>query len=225
MRRSEGREVKRTTRSPSKAERPTFPEALKGVPEITESAAFYRAVAACLPPEQATDPAAFWPVYSAAKNALIDWLSRGQRYEKQRHGRQAKALRDALAVMREHRSVIEHNLGGRVIYDPETGQCLTLAPWLVPSSPVNAGPVLNAVSSVLVQLASDLETRDPEGMADRKDRSFGFCLGRALAKAGQPRLPMVALRSLCAAVGANYDDDANALHAFNAGCMSAQKID
>lgn len=213
------------SKRPPKAERPKFAEALKSVPEITTSPAFYGAVAACLPPERAACPPDFWAAYSATKNALIDWLSRGQQYKKGHHERQAKILRDALAVIREHRDIIERNLAGRVIHDPETGERLTLCPWLVPDSPVNAGPVLNAVSSVMDQLAGDLETRNPEGMASRKDRSFGFCLGQAFAKAGLDRPPVAALKRLHKAVDVSHGDDANLLHAFGAGCKSAQKID
>ena len=191
------------------------------VPKLTDTREFYGAVAAC--------GGDYWLTYSAAKNALIDWLLRGQRMEIRRHAEQAAKLRDALDVMSEYRAVIEHNLSGRVIHDPETGKNLTLAPWLDPDSPVNAGPVLDAVAAVLAQLAADLETRNPLGMTDRKDRSFYYCLGRAFTAAGLAKPPVAAMRRLGEAVGLIHDkakntEDADILHTFDAGYKSAKKI-
>ena len=189
---------------------------LDGVSQLTDTREFYGAVAAC--------GGDYWLTYSAAKNALIDWLSRGQRMEIRRHAEQAAKLRDALDVMNEYRAVIEHNLSGRVIHDPETGKYLTFTPWLDLDSPVNAGPVLNAVVSTILRLAADLETRNPIGMTDRKDRSFYYCLGRAFAKASLERPSVPVLRQLGAVIDPDSNtEDANILHAFDAGCMSAGK--
>ncbi|MDA8189986.1 MAG: hypothetical protein M0Z68_00560 [Gammaproteobacteria bacterium] len=188
---------------------------LEDVSRLTNTSEFRDAVAAC-----GSD---YWSTYSAAGNALIDWLLRGQRMEIRRHAEQAAKLRDALDVMNEYRAVIEHNLSGRVIHDPETGKYLTFTPWLDLDSPVNAGPVLNAVASVILQLAADLETRNPVGMADRKDRNIFYCLGRAFAKRGLVRPAVTALRQLGAVIAPHSDtDDANIIHAFDSGCMSAQ---
>lgn len=193
---------------------------LEDVPKLTDTRAFRDAVAAC-----GSD---YCLTYAAAMNALINWLLRGQRTEIKRHAEQAAKLRDALGVMNEYRAVIEHNLSGRVIHDPETGKNLTLAPWLDPDSPVNAGPVLDAVAAVLAQLAADLETRNPVGMADRKDRSFYYCLGRAFTADGLAKPSAAAMRRLGEAVGVIHDraknaEDADILHTFDAGYKSAQK--
>ena len=193
---------------------------LEDVSRLTNTSEFRDAVAAC-----GSD---YWSTYSAAGNALIDWLLRGQRMEIRRHAEQAAKLRTALDVMSEYRAVIEHNLSGRVIHDPETGKNLTLAPWLDPDSPVNAGPVLDAVAAVLAQLAADLETRNPVGMADRKDRSFYYCLGRAFTADGLAKPSAAAMRRLGEAVGVIHDraknaEDADILHTFDAGYKSAQK--
>ena len=188
---------------------------LEDVPKLTDTREFSGAVAAC--------GGNSWLTHSAATRALINWLLRGQRTEIKRHAEQAAKLRTALDVMSEYRAVIEHNLSGRVIHDPETGKNLTLAPSLDPDSPVNAGPVLDAVAAVLAQLAADLETRNPVGMADRKDRNIFYCLGRAFAKRGLVRPAVTALRQLGAVIAPHSDtDDANIIHAFDSGCMSAQ---
>ena len=195
---------------------------LDGVSQLTDTREFYGAVAAC--------GGDYWLTYSAAKNALIDWLSRGQRMEIRRHAEQAAKLRDALDVMNEYRAVIEHNLSGCVIHDPKTGKNLTLAPWCVPDSPVNAGPVLNAVASVILQLADDLETRNPVGMRDRKDRSFYYCVGRCFSAAGLAKPSAAALRGIGEAVGLTHDkaknvEDADIHHSYDDGarCMSVEK--
>ena len=189
---------------------------LDGVSQLTDTREFYGAVAAC--------GGDYWLTYSAAKNALIDWLSRGQRTEIARRAEQAEKLRTALDVMSEYRDIVEHNLSGCVIHDPKTGKNLTLAPWCVPDSPVNAGPVLNAVASTILRLAADLETRNPIGMTDRKDRSFYYCLGRAFAKASLERPSVPVLRQLGAVIDPDSNtEDANILHAFDTGCMSAEK--
>lgn len=193
---------------------------LEDVPKLTDTREFSGAVAAC--------GGNYWLTHSAATRALINWLLRGQRTEIKRHAEQAAKLRTALDVMSEYRAVIEHNLSGRVIHDPETGKNLTLAPWLDPDSPVNAGPVLDAVAAVLAQLAADLETRNPVGMADRKDRSFYYCLGRAFTADGLAKPSAAAMRRLGEAVGVIHDraknaEDADILHTFDAGYKSAQK--
>ena len=189
---------------------------LEDVPKLTDTREFSGAVAAC--------GGNYWLTHSAATKALINWLLRGQRTEIKRHAQQAAKLRDALGVMNEYRAVIEHNLSGCVIHDPKTGKNLTLAPWCVPDSPANAGPVLNAVVSTILRLAADLETRNPIGMTDRKDRSFYYCLGRAFAKASLERPSVPVLRQLGAVIDPDSNtEDANILHAFDAGCMSAGK--
>ena len=162
----------------------------------------------------------------AVEKALIDWHHRGQSKKIKRRKNQAQTLREALAVMDEYRSIIEHNLSGRVIHDPTTGNSLTLAPWCVPDSPVNAGPVLDAVASVIRLLADDLVERNPQGMADRKDRNFYYCLGRAFTEAGLEQPSVAALRGLGSVINTDDgSDDANILHAFASGanCMLSPK--
>ena len=195
---------------------------LEDVPTLTESDEFHGAVAAC--------GGDYWLTYSSAKNAVIDWLLRGQRTEMKRHAEQAAKLRDALDVISEYRDTIEHNLSGRVIHDRETGKSLTLAPWLFSDSPVNAGPVLDAVESVILQLADDLETRNPVGMRDRKDRSFYYCVGRCFSAAGLAKPSAAALRGIGEAVGLTHDkaknvEDADIHHSYDDGarCMSVEK--
>lgn len=165
--------------------------------------------------------------YSAATRAVIDWLSRGQGDEIKRHKIQAQALRQGLNVMSEYRDIIERNLSARVIHDPATGDNLTLTPWLDRENGVNPGPVLDAVASVVNQLVEDLETRNPQGMADRKDRSLFYCLGRAFGRAGLKRPPVAALRALGEAIDPDADgdkpEDSNILHAFDDGYKAAQK--
>ena len=182
----------------------------------------------------------FWPAIQqcggdlvrvpvAYEKAVIDWLNRGGKDELKRRKDQAQTLRAALGIMAEYRDTLEHNIEGRVIHDPSTGKSLTLAPWLDPTDPVGAGPVLNTVAQVINQLADDLVNRNPRGITDRKDRDFFHNLGRRFREAELSQPPIAAMRRLYKTLmDSFYDDpklapddesgeDANILHAFQRG--------
>jgi hypothetical protein len=174
-------------------------------------------------------------VYGAYKDACIDWMHRGGKDELKRHKAQSKTLRAALKVMAEQRETLAHNLAGRVIHDKETGRHLTLCPWLVPDSPVHAGPVLDSVMSVMNLLADDLDNRNPKAMEDRKDTDFYRVLGRRFSKAGLEQPPVKALRGLFkiladtvygvdhALVLKDDDDDSNVINAYKRGVVKSAK--
>lgn len=174
--------------------------------------------------------------HSAYIGACIDWMHRGGKDELERLKDQSETIRAALQAMAEHWDVLTHNLAGSVIHDKDTGKHLTLCPWLVADSPVNAGPVLGAVMSIMNLLADDLETRNPDGMKDRKDTDFYRVLGRrfSMARLEQPHIDV--LRGLFAVLAnAAYgvddalvmedaDDDSNVINAYKRGVVkSAQK--
>ncbi len=171
-------------------------------------------------------------VHTAVSWAARDWLCRGGKSEQERMTKQAQTLRDALKVLDEYREIIEHNMAGRVVHDPQTGKRLTLAPWLIPDSPVGAGPVLNMVASVTLQLADDLENRNPEGMKDRQDSDFYRILGRRFSKVGLARPPVETMRAIFGVLSnaatelvlTDDGDDSSVIHAYNRGVvMSAEK--
>ncbi|MBU2855436.1 hypothetical protein HF289_00670 [Acidithiobacillus ferrooxidans] len=163
-------------------------------------------------------------VRTAVSWAVMDWLYRGGKDEQVRMTAQAQTLRDAIAVLAEYREIVEHNMEGRVVHDPKTGKHLTLAPWLIPDSPVGAGPVLNMVMGVAWQLADDLENRNPAGIKDRINRNFLSDLGRRFKEAGLEQPQVAALRELqeCLATIAPSEsfadlDDSGVINAFKRG--------
>lgn len=154
----------------------------------------------------------FTQAYVAIRAAAMDWRARGQSSEIARREKQARALREALPVLREYQTILEANLEA---VRPE-GTHWTPAP-------------MDGVEAVIGQLAKDLVTRNPQGMASRKDRSLFYCLGRAFAKAGLKRPPVAALRALGEAINPDSiaggdPEDANILHTFNAGYKVGLRI-
>lgn len=169
-------------------------------------------------------------VHTAVSWAVMDWLYRGGKSEQERMTKQAQTLRAAMDVLAEYREIVEHNMAGRVVHDPQTGKHLTLAPWLIPDSPVGAGPVLNMVASVALQLADDLENRNPEGIKDRKDSDFYRVLGRRFSKVGLARPPVETLRAIFNAFNAATElvltddgDDSSVIHAYDRGVVMSEK--
>lgn len=131
--------------------------------------------------------------HGAIVHAYIDFTHRGQHELQAKHEAQAAILRQAIEIMLEPetRKTLEHNLAGRVIHDEETGNSLTLCPWVAPDSPVHSWPVIQAFLSVVQDHAQWLEHPHNINFKERKDRNFLTFLGRHWRRYGMTEKPAI----------------------------------
>ncbi len=143
----------------------------------------------------------------AVIGACIDYMHKGQKELQRKHEAQAETLRAALAVINEYRATLEQNLSSRVINDPRTGKSLTLVPWLMPDSPVNAGPVLDAVMGVVQDFAKWLDKPHNINYTERSNRNFLTFLGRRWRNLGTGKPPTIeVMRQICTIVMGDAPD-------------------
>ncbi|MBU2801697.1 hypothetical protein HFV02_05390 [Acidithiobacillus caldus] len=165
---------------------------------------------------------------NAVLGACIDYLHKGQHKTQRQNEQDAAALRNALTILSDPRTreVLEHNLGGRVIHDPETGKSLTLAPWLLPDeSPVGSGVVLDAVFSVIKDHAESLEHPHNIDFTERNNRHYLTFLGRGWRRAGLEHPGIQRLREIVIIVMGSDDlaEDPDLLKAFRNGWQVSKK--
>lgn len=117
--------------------------------------------------------------HSAVTSACVWFMHRGMSDAQRRHEQQAKALMDALAVIDEHRTYIEHNINGRVLWRiPDKTKEIPTIKW--PDNFImNGETILAGVGAVLADYAQWLDQPHNIDYTRRANISFLTLLGEA----------------------------------------------
>lgn len=161
-----------------------------------------------------------WRVRSAVTTACVWFMYRGMSDEQRRHEQQAKVLMDALAVIDEHRTYIEHNINGRVLWRiPDKTKETPAIRW--PDNFImNGETILAGVGAVLADYAQWLDHPHNIDYTRRNNVSFMTLLGEAFrhSQMGHPGIHRIReIHEIVMGADAPQQDDADVLKSFRTG--------
>lgn len=156
--------------------------------------------------------------HGAITHACIDFMHKGQHELQAKHEAQAKTLRDALAIIEEHREYLSHNLAGRMIDIPHPGE--NFPPSFGLGNSDNAWAVIRTFGTVVMDYVEWLEHPHNIDYTERNNRSYMTFLGRHWRRYGLDEHPGIqALREIHIIVMGRDapQEDADVLKAFRSG--------